>query len=117
MQKAWLCTAKTQHSLAHWTVSGGAPDSVRCARLNTGKQVALGRSLAAYGYNSLDCPVCTGQCPVSQDDHCSNGQLCQLWKEIRHRTGYSTCPVVHQTVRCATRQKANIAFQMKSNGS
>jgi hypothetical protein len=49
MQKAWLCTAKTQLSLAHRTV--------RCARLNTGEQVALGRSLAAYGYNSLDCPV------------------------------------------------------------
>jgi hypothetical protein len=27
-----------------------------------------------------------------------------------HRTVYSDCPVAHQTVRCATRQKARIAF-------
>jgi hypothetical protein len=27
-----------------------------------------------------------------------------------HRTVYSGCPVVHRTVRCATRQKARIAF-------
>ena len=73
-------------------LSGGAPDSVRCARLArakwllsglrrrctaiihravrwctglsdgpfTGELVALGNSSATYGYNSLDCPVCTG---------------------------------------------------------
>jgi hypothetical protein len=28
-----------------------------------------------------------------------------------HRTYYSACPVVHRTVRCATQQKARIAFQ------
>jgi hypothetical protein len=28
----------------------------------------------------------------------------------RHRTGYSSCPVVHRTVRCTTRQKASLAF-------
>jgi hypothetical protein len=28
-----------------------------------------------------------------------------------HRTMNSGCPVVHRTVRCATRQKARIAFQ------
>jgi hypothetical protein len=72
MQKAWLCTAKTQLSLAHRTVrwctglSGGAPDSVRCARLNSGELPALGRSLATIGYNSPDCPVCTGQCRLGQ---------------------------------------------------
>jgi hypothetical protein len=155
MQNAWLCTAKTQLSLAHRTVSGGAPDSVRCARLNSSEQATLGkvwrrttiihrtvrwctglsgepmvdcangrqrnqratRVMSQRSVGALDCPVCTRQCPVSQDDRCSNGQLCQFWKEIGHRTSYSTCPVVHRTVRCATRQKANIAFQMKSNGS
>jgi hypothetical protein len=44
MQNAWLCTAKTQLSLAHRTVSGGAPDSVRCSRLNSGEQATLGKS-------------------------------------------------------------------------
>jgi hypothetical protein len=45
----WLGTAKVQLGLAHRTVrwctglSGGASDSVRCARLNSGEQAALGR--------------------------------------------------------------------------
>jgi hypothetical protein len=68
---SWLSTAKTLLSLAHrtvrWctgqcpavhrTVSGGAPDSVRCASLNSGEQATLGKSLAACGYNSSDCLV------------------------------------------------------------
>jgi hypothetical protein len=130
--------------VVHRTVSGGAPDSVRCARLNSGELAALGNSPATYGYNSPDCPVCTGlsgeptigwangrprnprvtrgrangqmgapdcpvctgQCPVRQRLQDCNSRLLHLWKEIRHRT-----------VRCTTRQKADIAFQMKSNGS
>jgi hypothetical protein len=47
-------------SVWHTGLSGGAPDSVRCARLNFGELPALGRSLATIGYNSPDCPVCTG---------------------------------------------------------
>jgi hypothetical protein len=63
LQVTWLCTAKVQLGLAHRTVrwctglSGGPPDSVRCARLNSGEQTALGKSLAVYDYNSSDCPV------------------------------------------------------------
>jgi hypothetical protein len=53
-----------------------------------------------------DYPVCTGQCPVRQRLSSTNGRLRQIRKEIR--TGQ--CPVVHQTVRCARRQKARIAF-------
>jgi hypothetical protein len=30
----------------------------------------------------------------------------------RHRTGYSSCPVVLRTIRCATRQKARITFHV-----
>ena len=41
-------------------LSGGAPDSVWCARLNSSELDTLGNSSAAYGYNSPDCPVCTG---------------------------------------------------------
>jgi hypothetical protein len=59
-----------------------------------------------------DCPVCTKQCPVRQRARGCNGRLCPIWKEIMHRTGYSSCPVAHRTVRCATRQKAEIAFQV-----
>jgi hypothetical protein len=127
----------------------GAPDSVRCARLNSGEQATLGKvwrrttiihrtvwwCTRLFGEPTVDCangqqrdqratrglgqqivdapdrPVCTGQCLVSQDDRCSNGHLSLIWKEITHRTCYRTCPVVHRTVRCATRQKENIAFQ------
>jgi hypothetical protein len=39
------------------SAQSGASDSVRCARLNSGEQVALGRSPAVYGYKSSDCPV------------------------------------------------------------
>jgi hypothetical protein len=109
---------------------------------------ALGISPATYGYNSPDCPVCTGlsgeptvsraNCLVNQRSagptvgraicaghvaeptarrghrtvRCANGSLAangrlrQLRKEIGHRT----LSGVHRTVRCATRQKARIAF-------
>jgi hypothetical protein len=50
-------------------------------------------------------------CPVRQRARSCNGRLCPIWKEIAHRTCYSGCPVAHQTVPCATRQKARIAFQ------
>ena len=53
-----------------------------------------------------DCLVCTGQCPVRQRLQIANGRLRQNRKEIR--TGQ--CPVVHWTIRCASRQKARIAF-------
>jgi hypothetical protein len=59
-----------------------------------------------------DCPVCTGECPVRQRAQSCNGRLCPIWKAIAHRTGYSSCPVAHRTVRCATRQKARMAFQV-----
>jgi hypothetical protein len=132
--------------VVHQTVSGGAPDSVRCARLNSGEQAALGRSLATIGYNSPDCLVCTGlsgeptvclgngrprnprvtrgrangqvgapDCPVctghvrcANGSQAANGRLRHFWKEIGHRTMSG----VHRTVRCATRQKESIAFQM-----
>jgi hypothetical protein len=71
MDRTWLCAAKLQLSLAHRTVSGGAPDSVRCARLVSGESAALGnrrrcttiihRTLGneerRRGYNSPDCLV------------------------------------------------------------
>jgi hypothetical protein len=143
------CVQPRLSSVWHNGLSGGALDSVRCARLNSSEQATLGkvwrrtaiihrtvrwctglsgeptvdcangrqrdqratRGLGQRIVGAPDCSVCTGQCPVSQDDRCSNGQLSPIWKEIAHRTSYRTCPVVHRTVRCATRQKANIAFQ------
>jgi hypothetical protein len=136
----WLCTAEVQLSLAHWS-SGGAPDSVRCARLASGEQATLGKyrrrmdiihrtvrwctglsgeptaANAMVGHairgrrvarangrqGAPDYPMCTGQCPVRQLPRHCNDHLRQKRKQIR--TGPST-----MTVRCATRQKARIAF-------
>jgi hypothetical protein len=119
----------------------GTSDSVRCARLVSGEKAALGKSLAAYGYNSLDCPV-SQRLPAQRSAAQSAGDAWQLQRSPagtglsgvhrtvsgaptspelqrssvpekegdRHRTGYSSCPVVHRTVRCTTRLKASLAF-------
>jgi hypothetical protein len=42
LEKSWLCTAKCSSVWVHRTVSGGAPDSVQCARTSLGEQSALG---------------------------------------------------------------------------
>jgi hypothetical protein len=34
---------------------------------------------------------------VRQSVQGSNGRICQIWKEIAHRTVYKTCPVRHST--------------------
>jgi hypothetical protein len=153
----------------HTGLSGGAPDSVLCARLVSGESAGLGirrrrttnnhrtvrwciglsgelsaanlslsgKASGRHGYNLPDCPVsqrspeqrsavqssrdtwiapmvswCTRQCPVRQSAQRSNGRIRQIWKEIAHQTVYRTCPVAHRTVRCATRQKARIAFHV-----
>jgi hypothetical protein len=113
-------------------LSGGASDSVRCARLALVKRPLSGIRRRRTGkihrtvQCALDCPVSqrsvaqsardvwpgqrseggTGQCPVRQRLQITNGRLRQNRKEIR--TGQ--CLVVHRTVRCASRQKARIAF-------
>jgi hypothetical protein len=61
------CVQPRLSSVWHTGLFGGASDSVRCARLNTSEQAALGRSLATYGYNSPDCPV--SQRSVAQSAH------------------------------------------------
>jgi hypothetical protein len=121
----------------HRTVSG-APGWLR--RTCCSREVINGVRLKFTGLSGVhrtvrcapDCPVCTGlsgeptvgrairarhvaeptvgrgapDCPVRQWLQSANGRLRQIRKEIR--TGQ--CPVVHQTVRCARRQKARIAF-------
>jgi hypothetical protein len=100
---------------------------------------ALGISSAVYGYNSPDCPVCTG---LSGEPTVglANGRLRDLCKtrgRANGREGAPDCPVctgqcpvrqrsaspgkernphrtvsgVHRTVQCARRQKARFAFQ------
>jgi hypothetical protein len=140
MRKSWLSTAKVQLGLAHRTVrwcTGQCP--VRQAELRL-----KGRSrenLAAYGYNSPDCPV------VHRIVRWANGRQRngrprnpRATRGPRQRSARGTglsgaptatalqrsavpelegnrapdmnsgWPVVDRTVRCATRQKARIAF-------
>jgi hypothetical protein len=44
-------------SVWHTGLFGGAPDSVRCAKLVSGEKAALRKRSAADGYNSPDSPV------------------------------------------------------------
>jgi hypothetical protein len=140
LQKSSCLQPKTS-SAWHTGLSGGAPDSVRCARLAFGEKATLrkvwrrttiihqtvrwctglsgeptaasamvGRAIrgrrvarANIRQGAPDCPVCTGQCPMRQPPRICNGRLRQKRKEIAHQTATVT-------VRCATRQKARIAF-------
>jgi hypothetical protein len=105
----WRCTTII-HRTVRWSTGLSGEPMVDCTNGRQRDQRAT-RGLDQRIVGAPDCPVCIGQCPVSQDDCCSNGQLSLIWKEIAHRTSYRTCPVVHRTVLCTTRQKANIAFQ------
>jgi hypothetical protein len=66
---------------------------------------ALGNSSATYGYNSPDCPVCTGlsgELTVGR----ANGRLCDLRKtrgRANGREGAPDCPVC--TGQCPVRQR------------
>jgi hypothetical protein len=89
LQVTWLCAAEVQLSLAHRTVrwcTGQCP--VRQAV--SGEKATLGKSLAAYGYNSPDCPVSQWSSAPT------------VGRAIRRRR--MATPTVgsgHQTVRCA----------------
>jgi hypothetical protein len=76
------------------------------------RNLRVTRGLLQRSVGAPDCPVCTEQCPVRQSAQRSNGRICQIWKEIAHRTVYRTCPVAHRIVRCATRHKARMAFHV-----
>ena len=97
-------TAKI-HRTVRWCTGLSGEPTVGCANGRPrNPRVTRGRANGLMG--APDCPVCTGQCPVRQRLQISNGRLHQNRKAIS--TGQ--CPVVHRTVRCASRQKARIAF-------
>ena len=71
----------------------------------SGKLAALGKELTAYGYNSPDCPVCTGLSGEPTVGR-ANGRLRDL-RETRGRAngreGAPDCPVC--TGQCPVRQR------------
>jgi hypothetical protein len=99
------------HRTVRWCTGLSGEPTVACANSRP-RNLRTTRGLLQRSAGALDCPVCTRQCLVHQSAQRSNGRICQMWKEIAHRTVYRTCPVAHRTVRCATRQKARLAFQV-----
>jgi hypothetical protein len=125
-------------------LSDGAPDSVwwcteQCpvCQTGSGELAALGKKLTAYGYNSPDCPVCTGLSgePTVGRVNGRPHDPRETRGQANGREGAPDCPVCtrqcpvrqrlqgcqrsaspnkegnpHRTVRCAKRQKARIAF-------
>jgi hypothetical protein len=99
------------HRTVRWCTRLSGEPTVTCAN-GRPRNLRVTRGLLQRSAGAPDYPVCTGQCPVSQSAQRSNGRICQIWKEIPHRTVYRTCPVAHRTVWCATRQKARITFHV-----
>jgi hypothetical protein len=95
MQKTWLGTAKTQLSLAHRT-SGGAPDSVRCARLNSGEQAALRKIWRRTTIIHRIVRWCTGLFGEPTAASAMVGRAIRGRRVARANVGRG-----HQTVRCA----------------
>jgi hypothetical protein len=119
----WCTGLSGESSAANSSPSGKAkgrrgynsPDSPWCTGLSGEPTVTCANSRprnlrATRGL--LQWSTGASDCPVRQSAQRSNSRICQIWKEIAHRTVYRTCPVAHRTVRCATRQKARIAFHV-----
>jgi hypothetical protein len=89
-------------SVWHTGPSGGAPYSVRCARLVSGEKAALGKRSAAYGYNSPDCLMvhrtvrwCTGLSGEPTVASATVGHAIRGRRVVRtnSRQGAPDCPV------------------------
>jgi hypothetical protein len=52
LEKRWLSSAKVSQS--------GCTGQCPVRQAGSGELATLGKNLTAYGYNSSDCPVCTG---------------------------------------------------------
>jgi hypothetical protein len=85
--------------LGHRTVSGAPPDSGRCTRGLKLELVAFGNFQRYSRYNSPDCPVYTGQCPVLQEDATLElGSLGNSQRLLRYNSPDMSS--VHRTIRC-----------------
>jgi hypothetical protein len=119
-------------------LSGGAPDSVRCARLVLANWLLSGlrrRRTAIIHRTVRWCTGLSGEPTVSRAKRSAEESAHDAWqvltvvrgtgqcpvrqrlqdcnsrlRQIRKEIRIAQCPVVHRTVRCARRQKARIAF-------
>jgi hypothetical protein len=97
------------HRTVRWCTGLFGEATVACANSRS-RNLRATCGLFQRSAGAPNCLVCTGLCPVRQSAQRSNGRICQIWKEIAHRTIYRTCPVAHWIIWCATRQKARITF-------
>jgi hypothetical protein len=103
LEKSWLCTANCCSVWVHQTVSGGAPNSVRCARRVRGKPAALGTRRWRTTIIHRTVRWCTG---LSGESSAAKSLLsgkvqrrtAKIHRTVRWCTGLSGEP----TVDCAT---------------
>ena len=96
LQKRWLCSAKVCAVWVHRTLSGGAPDSVRCARPASGEQATLGKVWRRTTIIHRNVRWCTGLSgePTSPVQRLAAQSACYAWPAPTVDRG-------HRTVRCA----------------
>jgi hypothetical protein len=100
----WLCSAQVSSVWVHRTVRWCTEQCPVC-QAGSGELAALGKELTAYGYNSPDCPMCTGlsgEPTVSR----ANGRLRDprgTRVRANGREGAPDCPVC--TGQCPVRQR------------
>jgi hypothetical protein len=105
--------------VVHRTVSGGASNSVPCARTSHGEQSALGTRQLCTAIIHRTVRWCTGLSGEPtvgrandrpRNPRVTRGRANGLMGAPDCPVCTGQCPVVHRTVRCTTRQKARIAF-------
>jgi hypothetical protein len=101
----WRRRTTIIHRTVRWCTGLSGEPTIDCVNGRPrNPRVTRGRANGQKG--APDYTVCTGQCSVRQRLQIFNDRLRQNRKAIS--TGQ--CRVVHRTVRCATQQKARIAF-------
>jgi hypothetical protein len=104
MERDCLVSAKASAVWVHRTVRWCTGQCPVC-QAGSGELGTLGNKLTAYGYNSPDCPVCTGLSGEPTVGR-ANGRLRDLRKtrgRANGREGAPDCPVC--TGQCPVRQR------------
>jgi hypothetical protein len=105
LHRSWLGAAKLS-SVWHTGLSGGAPDSVRCARLVPGEKAALGKNRRRTTIIHRTVRWCTGPSGKPTVASATVGRAIRLRRVARAngRQGAPDCPVC--TGQCPVRQLA-----------
>jgi hypothetical protein len=103
--------------LAHRTVSGAPPDSIRCTRVNQLKLLSFGfpRHSSAIIHRTIRCTcgattICVQRSTLT-DEQCSTVSRQKSEQKVR---GAPDCPVWHQTVRCRMRTEPPTVDQLQA---